>query len=648
MMIASGAIALTSECQAANLTITSSHAHDGWPAVTYSFGTNIGGNDPNGQKTMDSPLPYGSYIKQENFTLVNDQQFLEMATAKNWSGNGSMNNPFIIQGYEFILPTGTSAMRIRDVSYHFMIRDCLVRSDEGRNFDVAVYLINIDGAAIDNLIVRDSKAAIAISDSTNITIRGCDIDRTGGAPPMVLTNSSSIIIDGNTLVGGVFSVFMDDTKDIAIRNNNISFSEFFALEFSSGEGMIISNNTCWGTALLFSYDRSLLDSVNLTNDNKVNGMPLLFLRDVDLKGGAITTGCGLYILCNVSHASLAGVQFGFSNYAILLIDCHNIVISDVTLSASKIPIAISESENITVEKTTLSAGTYGIGIYLNGCHNCKILTSKVSYFAEGIGLDGSDGCLMQDNNLTNDLLGIAVHPGSNSNRIVGNTFFKNLLLAVLVSGDDNIIIANNFIENAFISSTSDDSWTPQAGDNGTGNQWYTVGAPQGYGNYWSGFGGPKRGEIYQDPVPIIRTPKDRSISNNDTCGLVNISSTPSAPVGVGCLLKGSSAMISWSAPNATGGSRISEYVVCRASSSTGWTEIARTSALNYLDNTTVSGRAYIYKVSAVNLLGEGRATNEIIVPVPSPVDQTNNWVIAIMAIAMIIVSLLAAIVWRFK
>ena len=649
MMLASSIGVFTADAKAAPVTkFTVSLAHDGWPAVNFTVGNGLGARDPVGPRIFDVPIAPGSHVKHENITFTDDAMFLTMATAENWPGNGSLGNPYVIQGYEFDIPVETSAIRIRDVTYHFAIRDCLmVSSADQYNFDVAVYFINVDGAAINNITVRDSKAAIVIMESANITVKGSNIDRTGGAPPMVIKNSHDLVVDGNDLVGGMFSLFMDGTRDITIENNNISYSEFFALDFSSGEGMVISNNTCWGTALIFSYDRDIIDAITLTGDNKVNGFPLLLLKDKDLKGGKISPGCGQYILCNVSNGSLEGVQFSFSNYGILLIDCNHIFIRDVTLAGTKIPIALSNSENITVERATVSSGTYGIGIYLTGCRSCTVSESKVWLFAVGIGLDGSDGCLIQNNNLTNDLLGINLFPGSNGNKLIGNTLYKDIILGVQLAGDNNTVLSNNFLGNAIRSGSHNATWTPQAADNGTGNVWNTSGTPHGYGNYWSGFESDVTGDVYREPVPIATSDKDPTISQNDSYGLVDVSSKPSSPLNLKAELKGASAVISWSAANVTGGSGIA-YTIYRASSSTGWVEVSRTSGLSYADNSIGNGNVYLYKVAAVNILGEGQATKEVIVPVPVPADQSNNWVIAVLAIALVMVTLLAAIIWRFK
>ena len=88
--------------------------------------------------------------------------------------------------------------------------------------------------------------------------------------------------------------------------------------------------------------------------------------------------------------------------------------------------------------------------------------------------------------------------------------------------------------------------------------------------------------IFDDPVPIVAESQNPEVVQNDSYGLAIAPSKPDAPANLSFSLSGNNVELSWKNPPLTGGSKITE--VYRASSSTGWTELARVSGPADSDN----------------------------------------------------------------
>lgn len=77
--------------------------------------------------------------------------------------------------------------------------------------------------------------------------------------------------------------------------------------------------------------------------------------------------------------------------------------------------------------------------------------------------------------------------------------------------------------------------------------------------------------------------------------------------------------LSWSAPAQSGGSEVTAYRVYRSTSAGGpWAHLATVTSSIYTDPAVMAGVTFYYRVSAVNVLGEGLPCDEVQSAVPAP------------------------------
>ncbi|HUV24231.1 MAG TPA: fibronectin type III domain-containing protein, partial [Methanomassiliicoccales archaeon] len=88
-------------------------------------------------------------------------------------------------------------------------------------------------------------------------------------------------------------------------------------------------------------------------------------------------------------------------------------------------------------------------------------------------------------------------------------------------------------------------------------------------------------------------------------------SVPSSPQNLNAVGGNGKVSLSWQTPSNDGGSSITSYKVYRGTSSSTQSFIAQVSGLGYEDSSVVNGQTYYYRITAVNLAGEGSSTSTV-------------------------------------
>ena len=92
--------------------------------------------------------------------------------------------------------------------------------------------------------------------------------------------------------------------------------------------------------------------------------------------------------------------------------------------------------------------------------------------------------------------------------------------------------------------------------------------------------------------------------------MMQANSAPTAPRNLDLDAGNATVSLSWDEPTSTGGSPVTGYKIYRGTSADSLTLLTTVGLVTtYTDDTVVNGQAYYYKVSAVNALGEGPATD---------------------------------------
>ncbi len=123
--------------------------------------------------------------------------------------------------------------------------------------------------------------------------------------------------------------------------------------------------------------------------------------------------------------------------------------------------------------------------------------------------------------------------------------------------------------------------------------------------------GASNGTTYYYKVTALNPVGESATSNELSATPTAPLTAPSAPTLNGATAGNGSVTLAWSAPTSNGGSAITGYKVYRATSSGGETLLTTLgNVTSWTDTGASNGTTYYYKVTALNAVGEGIASNE--------------------------------------
>ncbi|TFG26319.1 hypothetical protein EU528_14600, partial [Candidatus Thorarchaeota archaeon] len=202
-----------------------------------------------------------AYEDHAPISVAGDGNLTTMAEADSWEGNGTLEDPFIIEGYHITLSgTPGSCITLYNISLYVVVRDCLIG-----NATYGVYLYNVshftsignviydsgygmyillsDHSIIMNTAFEEDYYPLYVEDSVNMNIEGCQFIE------------SENVIDGSGLAYSwiVNNTIMDAEYGIILEpgciGNVIKQNSFSDLTF---EGVFLANGAL-GTKVMWNY-----------------------------------------------------------------------------------------------------------------------------------------------------------------------------------------------------------------------------------------------------------------------------------------------------------------------------------------------------------------------------------------------------------
>ncbi|MFW6176718.1 MAG: NosD domain-containing protein, partial [Thermoplasmatota archaeon] len=511
-------------------------------------------------------------IKHTPIHINGNNDFISKSEKEDWKGNGSANNPFIIENYDIDARSAGNAIMISNTDLRFVVKNCMVYNaafisnpylaGEG----IAVYNAS-NGVIMKNTVFSNDGDGIDLQKANNITIFNNEalnnyddgIHITDSSNNMVYENTvSTNDDDGINIDGG-------STNNI-IKNNTINLnSRYSVFMFYSNENVIENNSIIKSKAGLFISNCKN----SVINNNEIEG-----------------SGYGIYLL-NSNRSKIYSNFITETDYGIYTSYASENIFSDNKLISNEytgISLRMSSVDNIL--KNNIISKNRQYGIYITGSGSNKLYNSTIaSNKWVGLLIIRSGDNIIRFNNITKNNIGIEIKESSR-----------------------NLIYNNNFIANM-----------KQASVEGE-NEWDN-GYPTG-GNYWSNYRGtdekrgPDQDEYGSDGIgdTFHRINLDKNIDSYPLITPVKGPSETTKPTSPqSFLVEGGDGYIylNWTLPEYKGGLPLTEYRVYRG---TDEENISLYKTFKYLgtsftDTEVEYSQTYYYFVKAVNLIGEGNRTS---------------------------------------
>ena len=202
-------------------------------------------------------------------TIDGDDDFSTTASTEGWSGDGSLESPYIIENYDITLGvTPEASIRIVNTRSNFTIRGCRLVGPAATP-SYGIYLENsTNGKIINNMITNFATGLNVSSGSVNLAVTGNNISYNSYGTwwgdsgnftftqnhcshnfftGVYISNSNNGTISGISCIGnGNYGILWENSDYFAITENNCSENSYTGIYISSSDNGTISGNTCSG------------------------------------------------------------------------------------------------------------------------------------------------------------------------------------------------------------------------------------------------------------------------------------------------------------------------------------------------------------------------------------------------------------------
>lgn len=405
------------------------------------------------------------YTPRSHIHIDGDEDFTGQANTEGWPGNGTEEDPYIIEGYE-ISDWGYLngyCIYIGYTTVHFILRNNLLRDAMGdSNWEYrssGIALSNVVNGVVENNIAHDNhNNGIRLYESSYVSVIGNHVYDNGDG--ILLEHSHNITISENT---------GEDRIHLAVSENNIvSYNEgpFRLLWAHNNE---VSNNTARGFTngvyLLQSSNNTISD--NDLDDNSHRGIYLEESNDNEITNNEMGSSGdhGLYL--DKSHRNIiSDNSASFSNQGIHLYFSQDNVISGNTASGSEehgIYVRYFASGNIIEDNLLIWNGLHGI--YVHSSDDNVISENTINNNHHGIYLRSSRNAELRANIMVDNGVYITgdgleywnTHDMDTDNRVNDRPlyFYNGVKDGTVPSDAGQIILVNTTVMTAQNSDVSD-------------------------------------------------------------------------------------------------------------------------------------------------------------------------------------------------
>lgn len=418
-------------------------------------------NQKNFEKdNLDSPtLKISDYWNNINFIHINNDNW--SSTDFDWIQvrTGTWDDPHIIENVTINGGGSGSCIIIENSKEFFIIRNCTVynsgslENQETLQFDAGIKLINTFNGLILNNSCSDTIMAIYLQESNNITIsRNNANNNTYGIFSLFSVNTTILKnkvynnvygidlvgCNNNTLVGNILSnntqgIVENVCTNIIIKNNTINPNCGIGLFIMNSNNNTISGNnmTECGMAMLgeqAEFSSNVVDDSNLVNGNSL----YYYINEIGL-GKDNFTNPGQIILINCSDSLISNLSISHATCGILLYYCENNTIQNNNISYCRaLGIGLWSCSNLTISNNSMVyCGFYIAGGEAGAIYSYKFSLNLVNgkavyYYVNETGLGKDDftnpgqimllNCsdsVISDLNISHATVGIGIGFGKN-------------------------------------------------------------------------------------------------------------------------------------------------------------------------------------------------------------------------------------------
>ncbi len=215
-----------------------------------------------------------AYIPHGTIRINSDSEFAQIAQQEGWPGDGSENDPYIIEGYEIDAQGEGNCIYIGNTTVHFIIRNCYLHNASWQSspyfVGAGITLYNVINGIIENNTCSGNDDGIFLYSSSNNTIINNTCSDISNYGIYLDYSSNNNTVFKNFCNHNYKGIFLYCSNNNIISNNTVNDSDDYAIDLISSNNNTISENNCSngdsGGIALWSYSSNNIITNNTCND----------------------------------------------------------------------------------------------------------------------------------------------------------------------------------------------------------------------------------------------------------------------------------------------------------------------------------------------------------------------------------------------
>lgn len=239
------------------------------------------------QGIMKSFIP--GYDEALPIHISNNSDFADQASANSWDGNGSVSDPYMIEGLN-ITTSGTSPIQIGNSTVFFEVRGCLIVGGS-----TGILLQNVTNARVwDTIITLSDSCGLQVIESNSVIVTNNTIHGISGAEGVYSLGSNYCVFSNNT-IGAIsgWGILLDYSNNCSITNNFLSSTAYDGIGLRDSSANNITLN---------EISHSHLSGIKLGNSHRCK-IEQNFVEYSVTDGISIEASSNCYIADNVLYWS---------------------------------------------------------------------------------------------------------------------------------------------------------------------------------------------------------------------------------------------------------------------------------------------------------------------------------------------------------
>ncbi len=374
---------------------------------------------------LPPPLQLTPHVAIE---IDGDAVFAATALLEGWPGDGSPENPYIIDGLKIDLSgENGNCVDIRNTRDSFIIRNCILTGAAYQMMQgggAGIFLFNVfNGELVNNTCFSNAWGILPDESHSNIVANNTCYNNAIG---IYIGHSDSNTVANNTCNNNTWTgIRLYHSEYNTVANNTCIGNEFKGILIEYSSSNIITNNTLNGGGFFFTGTLAQCRQLEVTG-NSVNTLPLVFLQDQ--VGKIVSSPAGQVILVGCSQVTVKDQILMNCSVGVLLCHTNLTTIVNNICNSNDVGIYLFVSDHNTVANNTCTRNTgsefFVSGIYLYQS-SCNIVANNTCNSNEiGIYLDDTCFTTVVKNTCNYNRIGIyLIH--STADNVVNNTFLGN-------------------------------------------------------------------------------------------------------------------------------------------------------------------------------------------------------------------------------